>query len=229
MYNTNIRPENPVFDVQQVNKSLVTVNAWIDGNIMNQRGAAMVDRDTHLTHSGRPGEEYFTEYVAGILLRTSSVTGADDETIFDALDDVLDELESTWMLDPVPDESDPDIAFSMWIGQAQSASLEALLLKAIQQPVFESVDDSSWDGLGEFSGREDWMKSAKTVKPVAFSSKRALEIMKQARTMAKSGPWSDQLMKVMKKSENQYVLDVWSKIPGKSSFVDALNFIADGQ
>lgn len=61
-----------------------------------------------------------------------------------------------------------------------------------------------------------------------MTRERANEIIAQAQTRAKYGPWSDQLDKVMSADERRAVLEMWETMPGYTCFVHALYRIANG-
>jgi hypothetical protein len=52
---------------------------------------------------------------------------------------------------------------------------------------------------------------------------RMCQIVNESKSRSKYGPWSDQLNKVMTKSEYDEVLKLWSTMPGSTCFMDAFN------
>lgn len=90
------------------------------------------------------------------------------------------------------------------------------------------------EAAGEFTGQgwteqKKWLQDAKKAPSKTVSPARAKAIQQAAREKAKSGPWSDQLVRVMEPGEHRYVSDVWDSMPGNTSFVDALDAIAKGK
>lgn len=61
-----------------------------------------------------------------------------------------------------------------------------------------------------------------------MTRERAAEIIQQAQSLARHGPWSDQLDKVMSPDERDDVLAMWKTMPGYTCFVHALFRIRDG-
>jgi len=176
--NENIRPENPVFDVQQVNKALVSVNTWIDSRIMDSKGDAMTDMESHLVHSGRPGEEHFIEYMSSLMHRMAVATGEDEDEIVELIHDVLDQLEDDGMIDPMPEvEVDPDTAFALWVGQAETLNLEALVLQYIESDEMP-VDERSH--LGEAVSFKSGSSGEKQYKPNVTDTDRIAALRKIA-------------------------------------------------
>ena len=55
-----------------------------------------------------------------------------------------------------------------------------------------------------------------------MTRERANEIVRQAQALARYGPWSDQLDKVMTPDERAAVLAMWETMPGYTTFVHAL-------
>jgi hypothetical protein len=61
-----------------------------------------------------------------------------------------------------------------------------------------------------------------------MTPERANEIIAEARSRAKHGPWSDQLQHVMTLDERRELLARWRKMPGSTCFVDVLQHVANG-
>ena len=61
-----------------------------------------------------------------------------------------------------------------------------------------------------------------------MTPERAQAAIAQARERAVYGPWSDQLDAVLSKVERAEVCRVWDTMPGYTTFVDALEAIAQG-
>ena len=62
-----------------------------------------------------------------------------------------------------------------------------------------------------------------------MTSKRAAEIIDQAKGKAVYGPWSDQIAKVITPEEHAAVLAKWETMPGHTCYVDALLRIRNGE
>ena len=62
-----------------------------------------------------------------------------------------------------------------------------------------------------------------------MTRERANEIVRQAQALARYGPWSDQLDKVMTPDERAAVLAMWETMPGYTTFVHALQRICNGE
>lgn len=73
-----------------------------------------------------------------------------------------------------------------------------------------------------------WRREAKLVPVQTVSTERANSIMDTARSFAKHGQWSDQLVRSMSQGEYHFILDVWETLPGTASFVTALYTLAHG-
>jgi len=118
--------ENPVFDVQAVNKYLRRLNAYLDGSLMGRNDAFDVQRTTDA-----PGEQAFEEYVGKAIESMLSDYSMDEDDAVEVLADVVSEAEAMGLLPPYPDAVDtvPDQMYSDWVAAAQSISLGAMMRK----------------------------------------------------------------------------------------------------
>ena len=84
------------------------------------------------------------------------------------------------------------------------------------------------EGKRVLTGAVRSVKSA--MNPAEMTARRASEILEMAkertRTGVAYGPWADQLKHVMTAEEREQVIQVWDTLPGYTSFVDALEYIA---
>lgn len=61
-----------------------------------------------------------------------------------------------------------------------------------------------------------------------ISKQRAEEIKAECQKLAKHGPWSDQLPKVVTPEEDKEIRDLWQTMPGNTAYVHALYRFLNG-
>lgn len=99
-----------------------------------------------------------------------------------------------------------------------TAQLMAMGLGSI--PAFEAIGNAI-EQNGLCNQYATGLAAQYFAKQQGMTQERAREIYEQCQTQSQSGPWSDQLRKVMTPQEIQYVNSIWVTMPGSTSYSDA--------
>jgi len=100
--------------------------------------------------------------------------------------------------------------------------------RSFQAALKNSGDKGPFEGNG-WTEKKKWLEEANRTSPKKVSPARAKAIIQKARSLAKHGPWSDQLAGAMTQGEHRFINDYWESLPGNTSYVNAIESIASGK
>ena len=118
------------FNVKTANKMLMQISKFISAQTAEADGDADTDYE-ELVLDDSPGEASFYEYWGGVVERVALEHGMSEDDAEDAFLSAIDLCIDEGFLYPPPEDGALDVDFSMWVGQAESIKLEALVRRYI--------------------------------------------------------------------------------------------------